>query len=63
LLQDKDLPLKISALNGITVLETMISLSPSGLSEEINLSGNVPGMYLICIKSEGNILFKKLILY
>jgi hypothetical protein len=62
LLQDKDLPLKISSLNGITVLEKMISLSPAGLSEEINLSGISPGFYLVYLQSRAKVFVQILLL-
>jgi hypothetical protein len=61
-LQDKDLSLRISSITGELVYEKNSSVSSAEFCEEIDLSDNDPGIYLVYIISGDQVFVKKLVL-
>jgi hypothetical protein len=56
------LSLRISSITGKTVFEKKAIISPPDISEEIDLSSNDPGIYLIYLQAGNLMLVKKFIL-
>ncbi len=61
-LPDDDLSLRISSITGKTVFEKKAITSPADFSEDIDLSINDPGIYLIYLQTGNNVFVKKFIL-
>lgn len=57
-----DLVLRISDITGKTIYEKQSEISSSGFSEDIDLSDNYPGLYLVYLKSGDQVFLKKFVL-